>query len=163
MFGAALKDRFKFERPWSVDGLPVRRGGKGGAGVEEIRMMIGAKMEPAFFRSVCGRARQELGLQDSMFVVTGLGPRIGKQDKQGRYPLAGGNGCKEEPGLGPDKMEIRQPRSIPLLGGAFHALADQIDSDTDRVAMCCSVGGEKVPMPAAYFPNEGRGSGEFFP
>ena len=129
--------------------LPVRVSGHNGFGVGKIRRMVRAETEAGPGASLRGEGGEKLRLENPVFMVAALRPRIGKQDENIGQLNGRGKRIEELTGFGFEKEEVGQFRAVAFTAGASDAVFEEVDADAKRVRMRRRISSQVMPMAAA--------------
>jgi hypothetical protein len=130
--------------------------------VGEVSGVVGAEVEAGEVRlGQGGKAVEKSGLEEAVFVVARLGPRVGKEDVNLGEARGGRQGVKELGGVGFEKIEIGQGGAVAFAQGALDALGKEVHAEAIKRGARRGEGGEEMSVPAAEFQHErgGRGHG----
>ncbi len=158
--GAALENRFLLKGPGQRGcgrDVPARVRSHRGTGIEKIGRVIRAKTKPCRGLSAGGEQIEKRGLDDAVFMMTPLRPRVGKKNKYVCKRDLGREAFEEFVGLGLIKEDVRETGAVALFFAAFDPVSDQIDTHTRNSGMSCTIGVEKMAMAAANLQRDRGG------
>ena len=101
--------------------------------------------------------RKELRLDDAMFVMPELGPRIGEEDEQFGKLGVRRERFEKQCGLGLEEVEVGELCPIALAPGPRDAFAGQVHPDANVIRMGGGIRRQKVSVTASQFPDERGG------
>lgn len=153
---AFLEDRAEFEGPWVRGRFPGFVGGDNRLGVVEIGREIGPEIEPGVGGGVPGGPGEEVGFQDSMFVMTKFWPGIGEENEYPRQSDAGRYGFQEKPCIGVQEVQIADAGAMAFAQRTVDPVSHDVDPHTCGFGVCLGIGGQEVTVTAANFPNKRR-------
>ncbi len=129
-------------------------------GPGEILRMVGAEMERRTRERAFGQQTQETGLEQAVFVMPALGPRIGEQDQYSRQAHRPRQRLKEFKRLSTDEKQVLYSSTVTLAIRAGESVQDDIDTQAELIGMCLRVRREVVPMPAADLQSKTGNAGQ---
>ena len=153
--GPALKDGFLLEGPGFGHDLPVGMLADDQLGVAKVGLMVCAKVQPGALPCPFRRVGQEFGLQDAVFMMPALWPRIGKQNKDGGEGRVSRERIKKVEGIGANEVKIGQLGAVALANPSFDSIQTDIHSDAEVRGMSRGIGREKVTVSTANLPDKG--------
>jgi hypothetical protein len=149
-----LKNRLQFEGPRVVAEFPI------GVRVENpgcffmVGLEIRAKINVRIGGGMFSQGAEKIALQDAVFVVPQLRPRIGKKDEDGAEHRPIRKRFKEKSRFGAQEKEIRQRRAVTFAQRAFDPVARHINSDANVFGMRRRIGRQKMPVSRTHFQYE---------
>jgi len=153
--GALLKNRERIHRPRrSGRNAPSRQVAQCELDGVKIFLVVGAKIEGGVFPGSCSDRVEKLRLEQAVFMVSFLWPRIGKQRPYFRQRVSGREGVQKFAGLSPEEMTVGQTGAIPFATTFFEAFKPEINADAKFLRKCSSVTNEKVTVPASNLPDQ---------
>jgi len=123
---------------------------------EEISI-VGAQGQPGAGFGTLGEDVEQASLEQTALVMAGFRPGVGKEHKN-----TGQLDIRRQSGQGLDDIgikggEVRELQPLLLALGALDALFDEVDTQASNSRMRGGISGEKVPMAAANFKDDGDG------
>jgi hypothetical protein len=157
-----LEDGLVLQGPRGTNrrGLPSLERGEEVCHKLEIPAMVRAEVEPSALPCPAGDGREEIGLQDAVFVVALLGPGIRKEHPDLLKRDACRQGVEKLQGIGAHKVAVGEPAAPGLFQGADNPFAAQIDADTEPIGKLGRITLQKVTVAAPDFPDDGPGLGQ---
>lgn len=143
-----------FERPRLRGDLPAGLLLQRGLCAFEVRREVRAEIQAGVLPHPRAQLIQKRRLENTVFVVTQLGPWVGEQNVNRRNCNGTGNCFEEKAGVSLDEMEALKSCPIPLTKRSCDTVARDVDPNTDLVGMGLGVSSEEVPMAAADFPHK---------
>ena len=95
-------------------------------------------------------------MQQTVLVMSFFGPRVREKQINIGDLDPGRQRVEKFARLHFEKLQVGEPRAIPLFQRAPDAFADEVNPDTEPVAVALSVGGEKVSVAAPDFQHAAR-------
>ncbi len=149
-----LEYGYEFEGPGLIGEAPIGTSRENCAGLIEVRIEVGAKIEPTFWGGLAGQRFQKRWLENAVLVMAELGPGVGEKDENRGDSSVGAKGFEKEPRVGANKMQIRESGTVAFAGRSGDTFPHQVDPNTDLFRMSRSIGGEEMSVTRANLQNE---------
>ena len=117
----------------------------------EILIMIGAEINSRAIRGMAVEFVEKRGLEEAVFVMPFLRPRIREEDKHLSEFHGGGQDFQKETGVGSKEVKTSRFCAHLFAVGAFDATGVDVDSDADDPWIGLCVGDQEVPVATAEF------------
>lgn len=150
-----MEDGFHFEWPGFLDRLPRAMGADDARRFQKVRLEIRAEIKRSAAFRPGGDRIEKRRLDEAVFVMPTLGPRIRKQNENGREVFFGGERGEEFVRFREQEKKIRQSLTVSLPRRTFDPVANDVDAHANPFGMCSGICGEKMAMTASDLQEEG--------
>ena len=141
-------------------GAPGMQGREEGLHLAEIGAVISAEVEPRARLRPPGYSLKKIRLQQTVLVVTLLGPRVGKEHPDFFESNPWGQGEQKLPRFSQDKVTVSQSGMPGLAPAPVDARPSQVHTHTELLGKDRRIAGQEMSVPATDFPDHGTRFGE---
>lgn len=122
--------------------------------IDKVRLVVGAETETGSKDGLRCQIGEYFGLNDAVFVVTTLWPRIGKEDENVRQHGADRERVEKFASLCFEEEKVFEFSAVAFAAGASDPVFEEVDTDAERLRVRRCVCREKMPMAAADLKRE---------
>jgi hypothetical protein len=153
-----LKNGFLFQRPSRGRiAVPRVQPGHNTFDLAEILLVVGAKIETRALPCPTRNRVEKIRLQKPVFVVPGLGPRVGEQHPDFAKSHTRRESVKALTCLGAEKVAVGQFGAVAFSSAPRQPIENQVDPEAKLARMRLCVAHQKMPVPTADFPDDRLG------